>query len=208
LGVGADTPATSNASQPEAQIIFDEFGAAVAHSARGSFSTAFSRRAAAQTAKPSAEADGFAFVPRCRFLRRHSVVEPAVQRQLSPSSSPFRSTKRGTPCPTTHEFGRATAFLGPRGRFHVDKEGPRRPCRGPAAPLRPLQFGRTAVVSDARLTPPPLEGKSVTRFEFSPFCTFPHGGHVFFASARFPPLTAPTRPTKLHLREQLRRDRR
>src|SRR6516225_6636554 len=66
---------------------------------------------------------------------------------------------------------------------------------GPScAPLRPLQFGRTAVVSDARLTPPPLEGKSVTRFEFSPFCTFPHGGHVFFASARFPPLTAPTRP--------------
>jgi len=26
LGVGADTPATSNASQPDAQIIFDEFG--------------------------------------------------------------------------------------------------------------------------------------------------------------------------------------
>jgi hypothetical protein len=41
LGVGADTSATSNGSQPDAQIIFDEFGAAVAHSARGSFFDSF-----------------------------------------------------------------------------------------------------------------------------------------------------------------------
>jgi len=60
------------------------------------------------------------------------------------------------------------------------KKGPDGPNVG--AQLR--LFGRyslgAAVVSDALLTPPPLEGKSVTRFEFSPLCTFPHGGDVFF----------------------------